>query len=184
MCNLDERDPQPLDRRYRPPLPETPSVFSRWALRCELVLTTVLAIAFLIFVDRPPIDDADAFTGPTPRLPLPQIVIEGPDSLQDSAQFDDASDAAKGQALFAQSCTSCHGQTAQGLPRMGVNLRESKFIAATSNLRLIAFLKSGRQPTDPKNLTGVPMPPRGGNLALDDEALADIVAFLRQVQKQ
>jgi hypothetical protein len=83
-----------------------------------------------------------------------------------------------------QTCTSCHGQQAQGLPHMGVNLRESKFVASTNDRKLVAFLKSGRKPTDAKNITGLLMPPRGGNVSLDEDSLADIVAFLRQVQKE
>ncbi|WP_448601203.1 hypothetical protein [Thermoflexus hugenholtzii] len=41
------------------------------------------------------------------------------------------------------------------------------------------FIKKGRPATDPANTTGVDMPPKGGNPALTDQDLADIIAFLR-----
>jgi cytochrome c5 len=91
-------------------------------------------------------------------------------------------DSENGKWLFGQTCTSCHGSNAQGLPHQGVNLRESKFVAAQSDPQLVAFLKTGRQPTDPKSQRGLLMPARGGNPSLIDVELVDIVAYLRQVQ--
>ena len=40
------------------------------------------------------------------------------------------------------------------------------------------FVKVGRMPFDPLNLTGVQMPPKGGNPSLSEEDLADIGAYL------
>ena len=165
-------------RNYRPRTPETQSPLSIWVVRAELMLTTALALAVIIYIKRPEDLSPTAFTPPVTQS------IYAP--LEASAETDadvDGPDALKGRALFMQSCTSCHGATAEGLPRMGPNLRQSSFVASTSDLRLIAFLKNGRPATDPKNTMGVPMPSRGGNLALSDKSLADIVAFLRQVQK-
>jgi cytochrome c5 len=87
-----------------------------------------------------------------------------------------------GQMLYANTCTTCHGVRAQGMPHQGVNLRASKFVAAQSDQQLVAFLKVGRKPDDPGSLQKLLMPPRGGNASLDDTSLGDIVAFLRQVQ--
>jgi mono/diheme cytochrome c family protein len=92
-------------------------------------------------------------------------------------------DAAFGQMLFASNCTACHGPRGHGMPRQGANLRESKFIAERSDSQLIAFLRQGRTPADPTSVMGMLMPPRGGNRALDDAALADLVAFIRELQE-
>ena len=97
--------------------------------------------------------------------------------------FTDGADPAKGQVLYMQTCTTCHGQALTGMPHQGVSLRDSKFVASTNDQKLVAFIKTGRKPADAKNTTGLLMPPRGGNPALDDDALANIVAFIKQVQK-
>ena len=164
--------------KYRPRTPEMQSAWSIWALRVELMLAIALALIVIVRFKLPPESGPTAVTPPTM-----QPFATWDDAANEQVTRDDGPDAAKGRALFMQSCTSCHGPNAEGLPRMGPNLRQSRFIAQTSDLRLIAFLKSGRPATDPKNTTGIPMPPRGGNLALGDDALADIVEFLRQVQK-
>lgn len=87
-------------------------------------------------------------------------------------------DAAKGRELFVQNCARCHGPAGQGA------LQTSAFVAGRSDAELIAFLQIGRPPTDPLNTTGVAMPPRGGNPALTDEQLADIVAYIRSLQRE
>ncbi len=95
-----------------------------------------------------------------------------------------ASDAAFGQMLYGSNCTACHGSRGHGVPRQGANLRESKFVAAQSDDELVRFLKQGRTPADPGSVMGMLMPPRGGNRALDNAALADVVAFLRELQEE
>lgn len=44
---------------------------------------------------------------------------------------------------------------------------------------LVTFMKIGRPADDPLNTTGVPMLPKGGNDALTDQDLYDVVAYLR-----
>ena len=167
---------------YRPPLPEEQSALSRWLVRAQLALIAVMALAVLVHVRGSDDDDNTPITiANAPKISSPMISSAATGSATLST---DGPDAAKGQVLYLQSCTYCHGQSAQGMPHMGVDLRNSKFISSTSDPKLIAFLRSGRRPTDPKNITGLLMPPRGGNVTLDDESLADIVAFLRQLQKE
>jgi mono/diheme cytochrome c family protein len=96
----------------------------------------------------------------------------------------DPSRAGHGQGLFMQSCASCHGASAQGLPRQGVDLRHSRFVNRQTDAQLLKFLRTGRTPDDKATVLGLPMPPRGGNAHLNDEDLADNVAFLRHVQKE
>ena len=94
-----------------------------------------------------------------------------------------AEGAAHGRDLFVQNCASCHGLTAQGMPHQGANLRASPFILHQTDYGLIKFLRVGRQPEDPFTVMNLQMPAKGGNMTLGDEHLADIVAYLRKVQK-
>jgi disulfide bond formation protein DsbB len=96
----------------------------------------------------------------------------------------DPARAAHGQTLFAQSCATCHGIAAQGLPHQGADLRHSRFVSQRSDKGLIEFLRAGRTPSDPESVMRLPMPPRGGNPNLSDQNLVDIVAYLRTVQQQ
>ena len=100
------------------------------------------------------------------------------------AQAPHAPDPVHGQQLFQQTCSQCHGGNAQGLPRSGANLRKSRFVAEHDDNGLLTFVKRGRMPKDPENQSGVLMPARGGNNQLDDAALVDIIARLRQVQQE
>ncbi|HYO11338.1 MAG TPA: cytochrome c [Tepidisphaeraceae bacterium] len=170
---------------YAPEPPERMSRFSRIVVGVELSVAAVLVISVAAYhvsrnrEDTSPIKIASVAL-PTASLPTGAVPAGGDASA--GAGEDGSPD--KGHVLYMQSCTSCHGQKAQGLPHMGLNLRESKFVAQLNDRRLVAFLKQGRKPTDPKNVTGLLMPARGGNSSLDDDGLADIVAYLRQVQKE
>ncbi len=95
-----------------------------------------------------------------------------------------AGDATHGQTLFAGTCAACHGPDAKGLPGLGKNLVTSTFAKGKTDAELIAFIKTGRPVTDPLNTTGVAMPPKGGNAAFTDQDLADIVAYIRTLEKQ
>jgi disulfide bond formation protein DsbB len=92
-------------------------------------------------------------------------------------------DPAQGQTLFVGTCSSCHGPEATGITGLGKDLTTSTWVAEQSDADLIEFIKTGRPASDPLNTTGVDMPPRGGNPALTDEDLADIVAWLRTIHK-
>lgn len=91
--------------------------------------------------------------------------------------------AASGEAIFAKSCSSCHGKDAKGLPNLGKDLTASEFAKGMSDAELVAFIKKGRDASDPANTTGVAMPPKGGNPALSDDDLAGVVAYLRTLEK-
>jgi disulfide bond formation protein DsbB len=92
-------------------------------------------------------------------------------------------DAAAGQELFMASCVACHGPEGEGVPGLSKDMTASTFIAEKSDDELVAFIKVGRDPSDPLNSTGVAMPPKGGNPAYTDENLFDIVAFVRTLQE-
>lgn len=95
-----------------------------------------------------------------------------------------APSAEHGQQLFNATCTGCHGKQGQGIPHLGKDLQTSKFAAGMSDSQLANFITQGRAANDPLNTTHVPMPPNGGNPALSAQDISDIVAYLRQLQKQ
>ncbi len=86
-----------------------------------------------------------------------------------------------GRELYLETCQSCHGPDAEGLPGLGLPLADSEFVASKSSADLLAFIKTGRASSDPDNQTGVDMPVKGGNPALNDEDLVDIVAYLKSI---
>jgi mono/diheme cytochrome c family protein len=96
-------------------------------------------------------------------LPAAASIVEGPD----------------GADLYQQTCANCHGPDGKGLPNLGKDLTTSEFVQSQSNQAVLAFVKQGRLPNDPGNTTGVPMPPKGGNPALTDEQILEIITFIR-----
>jgi len=91
-------------------------------------------------------------------------------------------DAEAGEALFV-TCAACHGPDGKGLPNLGKDFTTSEFVHSQSDEELVAFIKVGRPSGDPANTTGVDMPPKGGNPALSDEDLFDIVAYIRSIME-
>jgi disulfide bond formation protein DsbB len=88
-----------------------------------------------------------------------------------------------GKKLFQQTCAACHGMEGQGVPNLGKDMTTSAFIQQRNNDELLAFIKQGRMPGDPANTTGVAMPPKGGNPALQDPQLRAIIAYIRTLVK-
>lgn len=90
-------------------------------------------------------------------------------------------DPAKGQQAFQSACVACHGPDAKGVTGLGKSLHpsDSEFVRSHSDAELVEFIKVGRQPDDPLNTTGVAMPPKGGNPAISDDDLYNIVAWIR-----
>ncbi len=91
-------------------------------------------------------------------------------------------DPAKGKEAFA-TCAGCHGMDAKGIAGLGKDMTTSEFIASQTDEELLAFLKVGRPASDPLNTVGVDMPPKGGNPALTDAQLLDIIAYMRSLQQ-
>ncbi|MBI4492946.1 MAG: cytochrome c [Chloroflexi bacterium] len=89
----------------------------------------------------------------------------------------------RGKALFVQTCAACHGPDAKGMVGLGKDLTTSAFVKEQSNPQLVDFINKGRPATDPANTTKVDMLPKGGNLALTDTQLMDIVLYMRTLQR-
>jgi disulfide bond formation protein DsbB len=92
-------------------------------------------------------------------------------------------DAAAGKTKFESTCAACHGPDAKGIAGLGKDLTTSEFAKDLPDAEFIYFITQGRPASHPLNTTGVDMPPRGGNPAFTDQDLADIVAYVRTLQK-
>lgn len=90
---------------------------------------------------------------------------------------------ARGKKVFT-SCIACHAKDGTGVKGAGKDLVHSEFVASSTDAELTAFIKRGRGPSDPGNTTGIAMPPKGGNPALNDAKLGDVVVYLRSLQQQ
>lgn len=93
-------------------------------------------------------------------------------------------DAHPGYQLYISSCAACHGEGAEGIEQLGLPLTTSGFVRGETNDGLVKFIKSGRPMWDANNTTGIDMPPKGGNPAITDEQLQQIVEYLRALQQQ
>lgn len=88
-----------------------------------------------------------------------------------------------GHDIFVAACSACHGQSGEGVDGLGKPLSNSAFVDNKTDTELIAFIKMGRPIWDAENTTGLDMPPKGGNPALTDEQLADIVKYIRNIHE-
>jgi len=88
-----------------------------------------------------------------------------------------------GRALYQANCFSCHNAGAAGVTghRIGKDLSDSAFVQERTDEELLTFIKEGRTETDPENITGYEMPPRGGNPNLSDADLLSVIAYMREV---
>lgn len=124
------------------------------------------------------------------RMPeLPAWVAAAPSATQQAAALQAAGgDAelakyiASGDKLYHTTCVACHGPAGAGVKGNGKALANNEFIRSLDDDGLLAFIKQGRSPTDPKNTTGIQMPPKGGNPAMSDDDILDVISYLRTLQ--
>ena len=93
-------------------------------------------------------------------------------------------DAVAGESVYMSICVACHGPDARGLPNLGKSMHpdDSQFITSKTDAELVEFIKVGRTPDDPLNTTGVGMPAKGGNPAITEQQLYDVVAWMRTLE--
>lgn len=103
------------------------------------------------------------------------------DTDDDEGEEVSAGDATVGQELFVSTCSACHGPEGEGIEGLGKDLTESEFVAGLSDAELLDFVKTGRPASHPDNTTGIEMPPKGGNPALTDDQILDIIAYIREI---
>ena len=112
-----------------------------------------------------------------------QTQTEKPGSAEQSEDVTaEVGDPAKGEQLFKQYCSACHGQDAKGIEGVGTSLVNNEFVKARNVQELVEFVNEGRPANHPDNKTGIPMPPKGGFDFLTDEEITDIVAYLKTLE--
>lgn len=94
-----------------------------------------------------------------------------------------AGDVAKGKATYDTLCVACHGAGGIGVEGLGKPFTTSEFLTEVSDAEFVEFIKTGRDISDPANTTGIAMPPKGGNPALSEEQMSDIVAYVRTLHE-
>lgn len=87
-----------------------------------------------------------------------------------------------GKPLFVTYCSACHGPGAKGLPNLGKDLTHNTYVQGMDDETFLAYVNTGRPVDDPRNTSGVPMPPKGGNPALKNQDIMHIIAFVRSLQ--
>ena len=92
-------------------------------------------------------------------------------------------DAANGGKIFTTACVACHGPEGKGVTGLGKDLTTSEWVGQQTDEQLVEFIKKGRDAGDALNTTGVAMPPKGGNPAMSEQEVADIVAFVRSIHQ-
>ena len=107
----------------------------------------------------------------------------GGDSEEEAEPAPAKGDAVAGEPLFQSTCSACHGPDAKGLPNLGKDLTTSEFLISQTDDEILAFVKIGRPIDHPDNTQGIDMPPKGGNPALSDDDILDIVAYLRTIEE-
>lgn len=91
--------------------------------------------------------------------------------------------ALRGKKVF-MNCIACHGKDGAGLANLGADLRHSEFVKTSSDEQLLAFVKVGRLASDPNTKMKLNMPAKGGNPALKDNQIQDVIAYIRSLQAE
>jgi mono/diheme cytochrome c family protein len=86
-----------------------------------------------------------------------------------------------GEQIFMTTCATCHGTDGTGVKGLGKGLIGSEYVGKASDDQLVQMIMKGRDAKDPLNSTGVAMPPNGGNAALGEKDLHDVVAYVRKL---
>ena len=92
-------------------------------------------------------------------------------------------DADAGKEQYDMLCIACHGPSGEGIEGLGKPFTTSEFLSERSDEEMVEFITVGRSMSDPLNTTGVDMPPKGGNPALTNDQILDIIAFVRTLQE-
>ncbi|MCB9151025.1 MAG: cytochrome c [Caldilineaceae bacterium] len=107
--------------------------------------------------------------------------VEEPAQAQDAPV---AGDPAAGEKVYQTTCIACHGPDARGIQALGKSLHpsDSEFISERTDEQLVEYIKVGRRIDDPLNTTGIDMPPKGGNPAMTEEEMYNVVAYIRTLE--
>lgn len=141
-----------------------------------LVLFGSLAVVLLVLV-APMASKRQVTVVPT-TVPLPTPIPAQPTRV--AIAYDPITVSA-GEHIFQSTCAACHGFNAQGVPGLGKPLIGSDFVNGLTDDELVAFIIRGRDITDPLNTTFVMMPSKGGNPALSEANIFEVVSYIRAI---
>ena len=105
------------------------------------------------------------------------------DGASDQAAAVSAGNPDAGKEQYDMLCVACHGPGGEGIEGLGKPFTTSNFLREKNDEEMLEFIKVGRSSGDPLNTTGIDMPPKGGNPALTDDQILDIVAYVRTLQQ-
>jgi disulfide bond formation protein DsbB len=88
-----------------------------------------------------------------------------------------------GKEQYDMLCIACHGPVGEGIEGLGKPFTTSEFLSERSDEEMVEFITVGRPMSDPLNTTGVDMPPKGGNPALTEDQILDIIAYVRTLHE-
>ncbi|HQY87024.1 MAG TPA: c-type cytochrome, partial [Tepidisphaeraceae bacterium] len=131
------------------------------------------------------LDDADPepVAAATPVAPsVPPTTGDATSGSTVAATFNSES-ALRGKRVY-MNCIACHGKDGAGLKNLGADLLHSKFVSTSSDEALLAFIKTGRVASDPASILKLNMPAKGGNPALKDNQIQDVIAYVRSLQAE
>lgn len=144
-------------------------------------LILVLVVVFLVWITQvQPQVAASAPQEEPAHSTSAEVEVE---NAVEEIVYEMSGDAAHGEELFAGTCSACHAPDGTGIDGLGKDLTATEFSASQTDAQLMAFIKVGRTTSDPLNTTGIDMPPKGGNPALSEDDLLDIVAFMRSIHE-
>ena len=103
-------------------------------------------------------------------------IVDRSSSVEIEVAFD-----GPGRDLFLAMCSSCHGLNGEGMDGLGVPFTTSTFVRDSTDKEIITMVKMGRPIWDAANTTGIDMPSKGGNPAMSDEELKEIIAYMRSI---
>jgi disulfide bond formation protein DsbB len=107
----------------------------------------------------------------------------GADQPAEEAAQVSLGDPEAGKEQYDMICVACHGPSGEGIEGLGKPFTTSAILREKSDDEMVEFIKVGRPAGDPLNTTGVDMPPKGGNPALTEEQIVDIIAYVRTLQE-
>lgn len=82
-----------------------------------------------------------------------------------------------GKEIYEDTCEVCHGEDGTGeLPGMPNFRKKDGALSKSDDVLLTNIIKGYRSSSS----SPMPMPPRGGNLALSDDDIKEALAFLRK----
>ncbi|MCP5094089.1 MAG: cytochrome c, partial [Chloroflexi bacterium] len=107
---------------------------------------------------------------------------ESSSANEEPAAIVSTGDPEAGEAKYGEVCIACHGPNGEGIEGLGKPFTTSDFLRERNDEEMLEFITTGRPSSDPLNTTGIDMPPKGGNPALSDEQIMDIIAYIRTTQ--